>query len=484
MINEYRVRYAPSPTGYLHIGNARTALFNFLLAKHYDGKFIIRVEDTDIKRNIDDALKEQFDSLKWLGIIEDESIMNPGRLGPYKQLERLNIYKYYAKQLIDQKHAFYCFCTSEQLEKEREYQKSKNIKSPKYSGTCSKLSHNEIEILKNEKPYTIRFKVKSNAIHKYNDIIRGEIEFQSNDIGDFIIIKKDGIPTYNFAVVIDDHLMQISHVLRGEEHISNTPKQLMIYEAFNWSIPIFGHLTLIVNEERKKLSKRDYNVITFIKQYRDLGYLPEAVFNFIALLGWSPKSEEEFFTKEKLIKIFDETGFSKSPGMFDVKKLNWMNAKFIKLMSDDDYYSFCFKFLKKKFNLNDKSKKWISEFINLYKNELQYGEQINHFAAIFLSDNYVFDKKFKELFLENKYDLNFAKYIFNGFLSIKEWSINDINNLIKNISTKYKITGKNLFMPIRLLTTNSDHGPSISKCIYLLGQEKIIKNIKYILNAY
>ena len=330
-MSEVRVRYAPSPTGHLHIGNARTALFNYLFARNQNGKFIIRIEDTDQKRNIAGGEESQLKYLKWLGIDWDESVDVGGDYGPYRQSERLDIYKKYYEDLLERNLAYKCYCTEEELEQDREAQRARGIAAPQYSGKCRHLTKEEQERLEKEgrKP-SIRFRVPEGKTYKFVDIVKGEVSFESADIGDWVIVKKDGMPTYNFAVVIDDHLMKISHVLRGDDHISNTPKQLMIYEAFGWEPPIFGHMTLIVNDKHKKLSKRDETIIQFIEQYEELGFLPEALFNFIVLLGWSPVGEEEIFSREQLIEIFDPNRLSKSPAVFDKQKLTWMNNQYVK----------------------------------------------------------------------------------------------------------------------------------------------------------
>src|SRR5690606_7795806 len=263
---EVRVRYAPSPTGHLHIGNARTALFNYLFARNQNGKFIVRIEDTDSKLNIEGGEQSQLKYLKWLGIDWDESIDVGGDYGPYRQSERLDIYKKYYEDLLDRGLAYKCYCTEEELEQDREAQRARGIAAPQYSGKCRHLTKEEQEKLENEgrKP-SIRFRVPEGKTYKFNDIVKDEVSFESADIGDWVIVKKNGVPTYNFAVAIDDHLMKISHVLRGDDHISNTPKQLMIYEAFGWEPPKFGHMTLIVNENHKKLSKRDETIIQFME---------------------------------------------------------------------------------------------------------------------------------------------------------------------------------------------------------------------------
>ena len=301
--NKIRVRYAPSPTGHLHIGNARTALFNYLFARHYKGKFIIRIEDTDTKRNVKDGEKSQLDNLKWLGIDWDEGPDKPGDYGPYRQSERKEIYQKYIQQLLDANLAYKSYKTEEELQNEREAQRSSGI-APHYVYEYEGMSNEEIKQVQRDaeakgiKP-VVRFRVPKNKEYAWKDIVKGDISINSDTIGgDWVIQKRDGMPTYNFAVVIDDHMMEITHVLRGDDHVANTPKQLMIYEALGWQAPIFGHMTLIINTETgKKLSKRDETVLQFIEQYRELGYLSNAMFNFIALLGWSPVGENELFTQ-------------------------------------------------------------------------------------------------------------------------------------------------------------------------------------------
>lgn len=322
-MSKVRVRYAPSPTGHLHIGNARTALFNYLFARHNDGDFIIRIEDTDQKRNIEDGEKSQLENLAWLGMDWDESPEKPGKYGPYRQSERKDIYQPLIDHLLLSNLAYKCYCTEEELEAEREAQKARG-EMPHYSGKCAHLTPEE-QAEKEAQGFTpvIRFRVPRNKSYTFEDMVKGEIVFESDNTGgDFVIQKRDGMPTYNFAVVVDDHEMEISHVLRGDDHIANTPKQLMIYEAFGWKAPVFGHMTLIINSETgKKLSKRDESILQFIEQYRELGYLPEAMFNFIALLGWSPVGEDELFSQEELITIFNPDRLSKSPAAFDGKKI-------------------------------------------------------------------------------------------------------------------------------------------------------------------
>lgn len=473
-----RVRYAPSPTGYLHIGGARTALFNYLFAKNNKGDFIVRIEDTDLERNIEDGISSQLDNLRWMGIIPDETIDLPGKYGPYKQTERLNIYIKHALILIKEKKAYYCFCTPQYLKEMRKKQADKNILAFQYDGTCSKLEQSVIEEnLQNKISYAIRVKIPTNKSYKIKDLVRGNVEFNSVDLGDYIIIKSNGVATYNFAVAIDDHLMEISHVFRGEEHLSNTPKQLVIYEYFNWKIPIFAHLTLIVNNKRKKLSKRDGSIIQFIHQYRKEGYLPEAIFNFIALLGWSSHEEKEIYTKEQLIKLFTPKYLSKAPSMFDPEKLVWINNYYIKRLNVEQYLDLVTPFIKEKYNWNSKTIEWWKEVLLIYQSQLEYGSQINELVSLFFKNNFKVDIEAKTFLNDNECNLVCTAFI-KKIIDCKNWTSDNIKNIINEVKKETNVNGKLLFMPIRIITTGQMHGPDLVSTIKLLGYDTIINNVK------
>ena len=406
MTNEIRVRYAPSPTGHLHIGNARTALFNYLFARNKGGKFIIRIEDTDQKRNIEGGEESQLKYLKWLGMDWDESVDVGGEYGPYRQSERIDIYQKYYNELLEKGLAYKCYCTEEELEKEREEQMAKN-ETPHYSGKCRHLTAEEqqhLEAKVDNQAFVLKYLKERSTT--FDDMVKGQVSFECDGIGDFVIVKKDGIPTYNFAVTIDDHLMEISHVLRGDDHISNTPKQLMIYEAFGWTPPIFGHMTLIVNESRKKLSKRDESIIQFIEQYEELGYIPEALFNFITLLGWSPEGEEEIFSKEEFINIFDANRLSKSPALFDKQKLAWMNNQYMKQIELDRVVEFALPHLIKsgcvKETRTEEENAWVHELIALYQEKMSYGAEIVELSELFFNEEVRMDEEAKEILAEEQ----------------------------------------------------------------------------------
>jgi glutamyl-tRNA synthetase/nondiscriminating glutamyl-tRNA synthetase len=438
-MQKVRVRYAPSPTGHLHIGNARSALFNYLFAKHYNGSFIIRIEDTDIARNVAGGEQSQFDNLSWLGIDCDEGPQIGGMYGPYRQLERLEFYKKYAQILLDEGLAY------------------KDYKP-------------------NSKKYAIRFKVPQDRTYQFDDLIRGQLTFQSKEIEDWIIVKDNGIPTYNFAVVIDDYLMEITHVLRGEEHITNTPKQIMIYQAFNWEPPKFGHMAIIDKKKNKKLSKRDTDVVQFINDYRQLGYLPQALFNFIALLGYSPKGDEEILNQNELISQFDQTRLSKAPAMFDVKKLNYINSRYIKTLSDEELVDLCKPFL---VNAGIKiiSDEWLLELLLLFKERLTYGAQIVELYHRFFNLEYrvntnLLDNVNKEVTFE----------LLTKLKKLNHFDHDTIESTIRDVSTITLVKGKPLYLSLRIAITGEETGPNLITSVKLLGLETVISRLTYILS--
>ena len=394
--NQIRVRYAPSPTGHLHIGNARTALFNYLFARHNQGTFVVRIEDTDTKRNVAGGEQSQLDNLKWLGIDWDEGPDVGGDFGPYRQSERRAIYQKYIQQLLDAGVAYESYKTEEQLQADRQAQKARG-EMPHYEYEYANMTAAEKQAAIQQaraqglKP-VIRIRVPQNKTFAWDDIVKGHISFESQTIGgDWVIQKRDGMPTYNFAVVIDDHLMKITHVLRGDDHVANTPKQLMIYEYLGWQPPKFGHMTLIINSQTgKKLSKRDESVLQFIEQYRERGYLPEAMFNFITLLGWSPVGEDEIFTQKQFIKQFDPKRLSKSPAAFDQKKLEWVNNQYVKAADLSRITDLSLANLIQAQLIDAdpdlETIEWVRALVSLFKEQMSYTKQIVDLAQIFFTD--------------------------------------------------------------------------------------------------
>ncbi|GMO15494.1 MAG: glutamate--tRNA ligase [Mycoplasmoidaceae bacterium] len=481
-----RTRYAPSPTGFFHIGGARTALFNYLYAKHYNGEFIVRIEDTDQERHVEAGIDSQLDGLAWLGVIPDESLKNPGKYGPYRQTEKLDIFKDIADKLLAKGLAYYCFCTKEELDAER--QREMDIGgTPKYSRKCLSLTKEELaNKLTSKVPAVIRLKMQDNRVYEWNDLIRGKMSVPSSALTDPVIMKSNGIPMYNFAVTIDDCYMKITHVLRGEEHLSNTPYQIAIKEAID-SLKLtkykndtiqYGHLSIIVNEDGKKLSKRDTSVKQFIEDYKNQGYFPHAITNFISLLSWSPKDNQEIKTLKEIITMFDGTRLSSSPAFFDKKKMEWLSNEYFKKINDDEYLKFVNPFIK----IDLKNLKNTRLAILSFKSQIFCAEQLNSL----LIENYLsYDQsKIDDILNINSITkdtfIKCIKELANiiNEIEINETNGNDIVNLVKEHTG---LKGKELYMPIRLITIGKEHGPEMTKILPIIGKETIIKNInKYL----
>ncbi len=485
MGREVRVRFAPSPTGHLHIGGARSALFNYLFAKNQNGKFILRIEDTDQSRNVENAEEKLLESLKWLGIKWDEGVDIGGEYGPYRSMDRLDIYKKYIDQLLESGQAYYCYMTEEELEKERQEQLARG-EMPKYSGRDRDLTEEQRKAYeaKGLKP-VVRFRVPEGKTIRIHDEIRGEVVFDSDGIGDFVIARRDGVPTYNFAVVVDDHLMKISHVIRGEEHLSNTPRQVLIYEAFGWEVPRFAHASLILNEKRQKMSKRDETIIQFVEQYKELGYLPEALVNFLVLLGWSPEGEEEIFSMEELEKLFSLERVHKAPAVFDVDKLAWMNNQYIKKADLDTVVDLCLPHLIKANRvpeeMTDEQRAWAKRLIGLYQEQLQYGAEIVELTDLFFKNTIEYDDDAKAV-LKEEHVRDLLKRLLEEFEQIETFTAEQIKAAIKATQKATGYKGKKLFMPIRVVATGQTRGPELPDTLELLGKELVRSRIEAFLN--
>lgn len=465
-----RTRYAPSPTGYLHIGGARTALFNYLFAKHFLGDFVLRIEDTDVARNVVGGEKSQLDNLLWLGIIPDEyPTKENSKYGFYRQSQKLKRYWDLAHQLIAQKKAYLAFDSPEEIQLQKQEQEKKEIFSFRYDRNWLKISQQEkLKRFKN-KQFSVRLALEKNKEYAWNDIVRGPIKVNSNDIGDWVIIKSDGYPTYNFAVVVDDHDMEITHVLRGEEHISNTPKQLAVYDAFNWNHPHFGHLTIITDQNGKKLSKRDKSLFQFIEDYKNEGYLPQAIFNFLALLGWTSQDAKELMKKEELISAFLAERLSKSPSKFDTKKLEWFSKQYFKELTNEQ--------IKENIDikLENISADWLDFAIDTYKASCttykDLEKEINSFAQILQTCHNEKDQQLYE-----QIDDSLLK-TFTSFIDWDNFTVAMLEQAIESTKQASNLSGKKLLLPIRIATTLRSSGPELAKVIWLLGKELISKRL-------
>ncbi|MBC7289525.1 MAG: glutamate--tRNA ligase, partial [Armatimonadetes bacterium] len=330
MSSTVRTRFAPAPTGYMHVGNVHTALFAWLFARHNKGKFILRIEDTDEVRSTPEALEHIYAGLRWLGIDWDEGPDIGGPYGPYIQSQRLHIYRKYVDRLLAEGKAYECFCTPEELDERRKLMLARGI-APRYDGRCRELSPEQRERLKAEgRPFAINFAMRQTGTTVVRDLIRGEVAYENALMGDFVILKRSGYPTYHLAVVVDDYLMNITHVIRAEEHLSNTPRHIQLQDALGFPTPHYAHLPIILGPDRSKLSKR-HGAVSMI-EYERMGYLPEAMFNFLALLGWNPGDEREILTREEIIELFTLEGCSKSAAIFDLNKAEWLNGEYMKIL--------------------------------------------------------------------------------------------------------------------------------------------------------
>lgn len=473
-----RTRYAPSPTGYFHIGGARTALFNYLFAKKNNGDFIVRIEDTDFERNVQGGIESQLDNLKWMGLFPDESVLNPGKYGPYKQSLKLDRYKKLANKLFSEKKAYRCFCTKEKLELDRLYQ-IEHHQTPKYRRTCLLMSDDEIKVkLEQKTPFVYRLKIDENKDYEWEDLIRGHISVPGLALTDPVILKSNDYPMYNFAVVIDDYDMEISHVLRGEEHISNTPYQLAITDALGYKKTInYGHLSVIIDETGKKLSKRNETLKQFIEDYKKMGFIPQALDNFLSLLGWAPSDNQEIFNLSTAIEKFDIFAVSKSPTFFDCQKMLWIANEHFKKIENQPYLDFVKPFLSKQ--ISESLKDNLDEILLLFKQQLSYACQLNDLISeMFFDNDKNIDEEMKIILVKNFDVLESFKKTLLEQPDFNEINIKQAIELTKQETTK---KGKDLFMPIRIATTKSMHGPELAKNIYLLGKEQILKNLNFCL---
>ncbi len=461
-----RTRYAPSPTGFLHIGGARTALINYLFAKHHGGDFILRIEDTDTQRNIKDGERSQIENLQWLGILPDEKPGTISEYGPYRQSEKIARYQKLAQELVQKGFAYYAFDNASELELQKKEQEKQGIFSFRYDKNWLKISDTEKQKRLENNEFVIRFAVDKNKNYCWNDLVRGKICFEGSAISDWVIIKSDGFPTYNFAVVVDDYDMKITHIFRGEEHISNTPKQIALYEAFSFEKPEFGHLTIITDKNGKKLSKRDSSLFQFIEDYKNQGYHSHAVFNFLALLGWTSADSREFFDRKELIKAFDFKRLSKAPSYFDTEKLNWFSKSYISKMQTDQILPHL--------NLETNSE-WNRFFVETFqKSAVKYSDFFEN-LDFFTKPQDSMSQKIIDLFEQSNQQ---PIQLFAQKIDYDNWQFSKIENLIKEIGQTLNIKGKNLLLPLRLATTWAESGPELARAIWLLGPQIIQKRLK------
>ena len=467
-----RLRFAPSPTGNLHVGGLRTALFCWLYARKKCGKFIFRLEDTDQKRIFEGAESQLISTLKWSGIEIDEGPEYGGEYGPYRQSERLDIYAQYIKFLLEEGNAYRCFCKSKRLEKLRKEQRQKG-NTPRYDGFCRNLSKSEaIRRADSGEDYVIRMKIPEvPEIMVLDDLIRGAVSIETSQSEDQVIVKSDGFPTYHLAVVIDDYLMKITHVVRGEEWIPSFPKHLLLYRYFGWDPPQFAHLPLILNVDRTKLSKRNGDVA--VEDFRNDGFLPESLINFLAMLGWSQGEDKDLFTLTELLKEFSFERVNKSGAVFDQSKLKWMNQQYIQKLELEDLQQRLNPFINKT-PYAGKDPKILSKIIKILQPRLTTLSEIGDRLPLFFDNNPEASgpEVLKVLSEEN------SKQVLSNFIkqveSVEKLTIDNLSKLMKNVQNETKIKGKNLWMPLRYALTLDTEGPDLNLIVDLFGKERCL----------
>lgn len=471
-----RVRFAPSPTGHIHVGNVRTALFNYLFTKREGGKFILRIEDTDLERSSLASEELIYEDLAWLGLECDEGPKTGGDYGPYRQTERFDIYQKCTDELLDKGYAYKCFCTREELDSEREKAQSEG-RAYIYGGKCAKLTKEDVAMKEsNGEKASIRFRAfKPNALVR--DMIHGDISFPTSAFGDFIIVRPDGTPIYNYVVVVDDMMMKITHVVRGDDHLSNTPKQVLVYEALGFDVPTFAHIPMILGPDRSKLSKRHGN--TSVEQFRDNGYLPEAMINYMALLSWSGEGERELYTMDELQKIFDLGDVSKSAAVFDFDKLNWMNGIYIRQKSSSEILELCVPYLKVAGLVDDK---YVNENRDLLEKRLMSVR--DNFVILSDAPQYM-EVYFKPAEIDDDakaiLELDTTKPVLEAFISKivgKEFlTVEEYKSIMKEIQSEVGVKGKPLFMAVRVGVTGATKGPEMDNVATLLSVAELTERV-------
>lgn len=463
--NIVRTRFAPSPTGFLHIGGLRTALYSYLYAKKNNGTFILRIEDTDQARNVQGAVEGLINILNWAGITFDEGPGKEGSFGPYIQSQRLDLYKKYTEQLINDNHAYYCFCSEERLDQVRQKQIAQKL-PPAYDRHCRNIDPKlALEKSKQEK-HVVRMKVPLIGEITFNDLIRGKITIAYKNIDDQIILKSDGFPTYHLAVVVDDKLMQISHVIRGEEWLPSTPKHLLLYEYFGWQAPEFAHLPLLLNSDRSKLSKRQGDVA--VEDYRKKGYLPEALVNFVALLGWNPGDEREIFSLNELVEAFSFAHVHKAGAVFDINKLEWMNGVYLHKKTAAEILELI------KFNVDPEFEDTFS-LIDLYKDKFKNLSDLSGIIKKLDKAPSEYEITGIEQFVTPETQGNLQKLI--DTLNNTKWEATELTAAIKNLTKELNIKFPFMAQPIRLALTGTITSPGIYEMLVAFGRQESINRL-------
>lgn len=479
-----RVRFAPSPTGYLHVGGLRTALYNYLFAKHNNGKIILRIEDTDRTRFVEGATEKLIKSLEWAGISFDESITKGGEFGPYIQSERNDIYKKHIDLLLKNDKAYIAFDSPAEIEAMREKQKSEK-KTPKYDRKIMKNQYTlgeekTKELIESGEKYVIRLKVPENYEVKFDDLIRGHISVNSNEIDDQILIKSDGFPTYHLANVVDDYLMKITHVIRGEEWLPSTPKHVILYESFGWEIPKFAHLPLLLNKNKQKLSKRHGDVA--VEDFKAKGYLKDAFVNFIALLGWNPSGDEEIYSFDELIESFEITKVNKAGAVFDLNKLNWMNQQYLK-NTDINHLIEIVKPVIEKNGYDIPNDNYLKSVINVLLERIELITELPDYATYFFTEDFDYDNEYIEKVWNDEIKKILPDLI-KKLNNIEDWNHDEIKSAVKHYSKEIGLKMGKVMHPLRLMLTGRSYGAGMFDVMEILGKDISIKRIREFYNSH
>lgn len=487
---DIRVRFAPSPTGYLHIGGARTAIFNWLFAHHNGGQFILRIEDTDRDRLKEDSVDQIISSLHWLGIDWDEGPDKGGPYGPYFQSQRIELYRKEIQRLLDVGAAYYCYCTPEELEERRQQALKKGI-APRYDGRCRNLTPEEQASLRQQgrKP-VVRLKAPAEGVTVVEDIIRGTVTFDNALLDDFIIQKSDGMPTYNFVCAVDDHAMRISHVIRGEEHLSNTPKQLLVYKALGYEPPVFAHVPMILAPDRSKLSKR--HGATSVEEFKDQGYLPEAIANYLVLLGWSPEGNEEIVSLDACIKQFDLSKVSKNAAIYDIKKLTWLNGNYIRSVDIDRLTELAIPFMQQagllSYDISDSQYEYLKRIVSAVRERSHTLQEIADACFYFLSDVFEFDPAGVKKHFEKDGVVELLERGRIALEKVEDFNAASTEAAYRSLIAELGIKGADIIHPTRLAISGRTVGPGLFDIMELLGKERTLarmdKAIEYLKKSH
>ena len=470
MSNNIRVRFAPSPTGHLHVGGARTALFNWLFARHEGGTFIVRVEDTDRARSTEESERAVLEDLTWLGLTWDEGPGVDGGHGPYRQSERLDLYREHAERLLACGKAFRCYCTDEELEEKRKTALAEGL-VPQYDGVCRNLTPAARKQLEDEgRSPVVRLRAPTRDV-AVSDLVRGDIEFKKEMLGDFIILRSDGRPTYNFAVVVDDALMEITHVIRAEEHLPNTMRQVLVYEALGYALPAFAHVSLIVDKDRSKLSKR--RGATSVAEFRDLGYLPGGLLNYLALLGWSPPDSEEVMTVAELIEKFELERVSPSPAAFDEDKLDWVNAHHLREEPLADVAALGMRFAEAR-GLIEPDFDRFEAMVDLAREGLARLSDLPDAISFFFDGDLEVEDEAREWLFRDETKQLLASLVRRLGESEGEIDAGTFKAALKAAGKDAGVKGKDLFMPVRSALTGRTHGPALGEVAAVLGRGRVV----------